>query len=111
MKQKKYEYKSRDKRLSRYSGEVIEVEGTFTAINNVVRIGFCGASVLFRDVVLDNFTYDHMWVHYDDIINPEILEKNQKYKLTGSVITYYQNYQKKVVREKYTLKNVFLERI
>ena len=43
--------------------------------------------------------------------NPEILEKNQKYKLNGSVITYYQNYQKKVVREKYTLKDVTLERI
>lgn len=111
MKQKKYEYKSRDRRLSRYSGEVIEVEGTFIAINNVVRIGFCGVSVLFRDVILDNFVYDHMWVHYEDIVNPEILEKNQKYKLTGSVITYYQNYQKKVVREKYTLKNVTLERI
>lgn len=109
---KKYESRYRDSSLSEYYDEDIEMLGTFQAINDVVKVNYQGKSILFKEVMLDNNkVHDHVWIHYDHIKNPEILKTGQRYVIKGHVIAYYQNRKNKVVREKYTLDNVVLERL
>lgn len=109
---KKYESRYRDSSLSEYYDEDIEMLGTFQAINEVAKVNYRGKSVLFKEVMLDNNkVHDHIWVHYDHIKNPEVLKTGYRYLIKGHVIAYYQNRKNKVVREKYTLDNVVLERL
>lgn len=109
---KRYENRYRDISLSEYYDADIEMFGTFQAVNDVVKVNYQGKSVLFKEVMLDdNKVHDHMWIHLDHIKNPEILKMGQRYVIKGHVTAYYQNHKNKVVREKYTLDNVVLERL
>lgn len=109
---KKYENKYRDTSLSEYYDTEVEMFGTFQAVNDVIKVNYRGRSVLFKEVMLDdNKIHDHMWIHYDYIKNPEVLSIGQRYMIRGHVVAYYQNRKNKVVREKYTLDNVVLERL
>lgn len=107
----RYKNKYRDSALSMYYGETITLTGVFKAVNTVVRINYYGKSVLFKGVMLGNQRIDHMWIHFQNIVNPEILVQDKRYAITGHVINYFQNRKNKTIREKYTLENVRLERI